>query len=144
MRKIIISIFILIIFNVLVGCNTEKKYDISVKILNNINDDVIIFEPEDKKKEYTIEFCYKDIRFYIGGYMYNSHPTLGGVWLTSPEGDFKHTIGYNTMVLNEDGKWENHDGVYPYWWGDYWLSYSTDTRAEDWNYRSFSLIVHVI
>lgn len=144
MRKIIISIFILIIFNVLVGCNTEKKYDVTFKLANNINDDVIIFEPGDKEKEYTIEFSNKEINFYVVSYYLNDHPTLDGIWQELKEGDFEHSIYEELLILNEEGIWESYGGVNPYWWGTYRLSFLSNNLAKDWDYRSFSLIVHVI
>ncbi len=80
MKKIIIYYFMAFIICVLTRCNTTKKYDVTFKIANNINDDIIIFKPEDKEKEYTIEYCDKEIYFYSDGYILNDHPTLDDVW----------------------------------------------------------------
>lgn len=137
LRAFCAAMLVIMTFVSCVGCAGEKKYDVSIKVVNNYGDEWI-FTPDVDELYYEFRYTGEEMTFGVDSYYVYGEPRFGDRWLDcsgvainyfsgsywykSPEGETS-----SPRIIKEKGEYSIH--------------YTTNNSS--WNYRSIRLHITV-
>ena len=62
------------------ACGGDKKYEVSIKVVNTAGDE-FIFTPDVDEISRTFEYTGEDVWYYVDSYQMPDHPKYGDIWL---------------------------------------------------------------
>ncbi len=99
------------------GNKTDEKYDVSLKVKNNLGQEWI-FTPDVQELNYEFDYTGEEMEFYIDSYNYVGHPNWGDKWFAptdnSPDASIKmieytsldgKSLSGNNIVVKEKGSY---------------------------------------
>ncbi len=137
LRAFCAAMLVIMTFAFCVGCAGEKKYDVSIKVVNNYGDEWI-FTPDVDELYYEFRYTGEEMTFGVDSYYVYGEPRFGDRWLDCSGvaiNYFSGSWGYQ----NPEGKTESVHSVSER--GDY--CYTIYTRQNSWNRRTVRLYITV-
>ena len=146
-KKVIVLIVscILALSLCLIGCGKDekdKKYDVTIKIKNNFNSD-LIFTPDVSELTYEFKYTGNEMYFHVDSYNLPKHPRWGDKWFEPDTGGanvFQQKMNYCAL----DGKKIDYTGHPIKEKGEYCICVIAESTSDLWNFRAVYLRVTVL
>ena len=134
------TIFMICMCFSFVGCGKEKKYDVSIKVVNN-NGGTWIFTPDIDVLRYEFEYTGEEMRFWIDSWNLPDHPRWKNEWFapnTSGANVFHKSMLY-TAPGEKRQVWRGPVKER----GEYIILCEADSTSDLWYFRAVYLYVTI-
>ena len=125
------------------GCENSgknKKYDVSIRLKNNLGG-VVTFEPGEDDKMYEFEYTGEEMKFWVDSYNLPDHPGWRYKWFAPPQsggnGIYKSTLYREPGGLNHAFRGPIKER------GDYIIRIEADSASNIWNARVVRLYITI-
>lgn len=101
------------------ACGGDKKYEVSIKVVNTAGDE-FIFTPDVDEISRTFEYTGEDVWYYVDSYQMPDHPKYGDIWLEPMQQGYDYISMYglytaadgSTTSLTVENRFTKERGEY--------------------------------